>query len=249
MEYTTEALNRATGDLELRRLGDWLTVTEFGEHHGVDARRIRAILREIGLLQPEGHHGRYRLTLEAVAKGYGKRIDRPKKGKYPFDVLSPAGQAYAVANWDRAVRQLEDAVGRCEKSVRARAALDSFASLRKHPMTTQEKVRWLRQHYPSLSKRRIALILGVSEQLVGRYAEQLARQRANARKESQRVFKPLNPDEVEAGLDASRTLYRSLFGAEHEQPPGGALDTACALLTKAALSGIKADGVSEPDNF
>lgn len=191
MEYTTEVLNRATGDLELKSLGDWVPVTEFGERFGVDARRVRAILHEIGLLQPEGHHGRYRLTHEAVGQGYGKRV-RPKKGKYPFDVLSPAGQAYAAANWDRAVRQLEDAVGRCEKSTRARAALDSFALHRSRPMTTQEEVRWLCHHYPSLPKRRIAAILGISEQLVGRYANQRERQLAEQATRRRIHLKPID---------------------------------------------------------
>lgn len=248
MEYTHEELDRATGELETKSLGNWITVTELGERYGVGPRRVRAILGEMGLLVCEGHHGRYRLTREAVAKGYGKRHDRPKKGKYPFDVVSPAGQAFVAANWDSAAQRLERQLATSPLATRARSALDSFGHRRREPMGTKEQVRWLCNHYPSLSKREIASILGTSEQLAGRYAEQFARQRANTREESQRILKPLNQVGVQAGLDAARTLYRSMFGAEHEQPPGGTLDTACALLTKAALSDVKADGVPEPDD-
>jgi hypothetical protein len=107
MHYTAEVLDRATGDLNEVSLGDWITVTELGERYGVGSKKVRSILHHIGLLQSEGQHGRYRLTPRAVEQGLGKRIDRSRKSKWPFDVISPEGQRLIAMAWDEAVADLE----------------------------------------------------------------------------------------------------------------------------------------------
>jgi hypothetical protein len=173
MEYVTEQLDRQTGDLVLHSLGDWITVTELGEKMGVGARRVRAVLHHMGILRPEGPHRRFRLCPEAVAMGYGKRHDRPKKGRYPFDVISPAGQAVIEAAWADTVADYEADI-RGEKIVsEARDALDRFEAMRGQSLTTREAVSWLRYHCPMMSNRQISRALDVSEQLVGRLVQRM----------------------------------------------------------------------------
>ncbi len=174
MEYVTEQLDRQTGDLVLHNLGNWITVTELGQKMGVGVRRVRAVLHHMGVLRPEGPHRRYRLTPEAVERGYGKRHDRPKKGRYPFDVISPAGQAIIDAAWVETVADYEADI-RGDKIVReARDALDRFEAMRGRSLTTREAVSWLRYHCPMMTNRQISRALDVSEQLVGRHARRLA---------------------------------------------------------------------------
>ena len=115
MEYTTEILDRTTGDLKTTSLGNWVTVTEYGAAKGAGPRQTRAILSRLGLLQEElelsnagrSRVARRRITHEAVRAGLGKRIYPTKPGSYPFDVLSPQGQEWVDQRWGEAVRSFK----------------------------------------------------------------------------------------------------------------------------------------------
>jgi hypothetical protein len=186
LEYTTEALDRASGDLVTKSLGEWITVTEYGQAKGEGPRQTRAILKEMGLLAPE-HFGpsgnvRNRLTPRAVALGLGKRL-HPKGGKYPFDVLSPSGQLWADERWTEASREV---AARSQDSPTKRLAkmrLEEFIKGRRTAMTTQMEICWLIDHFPDLSQSDVCEILGVPKQTVSRYASlrssNLTKARAN----------------------------------------------------------------------
>lgn len=178
MEYIAEVLDRTTGDLKLVSLGDWITVTEYGERKGVGPRQVRAILTHIGLLQEEIEAStsgtarvvRRRLTQEAVDKGLGKRIFPTKKASYPFDVLSPEGQAWVDARWDGAIRIISSAVASSPIAKEARACLEIFRARRRSELTSQMEVCFLLDHFPDLSQVDIVRVTGVSAGLVSRYA-------------------------------------------------------------------------------
>lgn len=177
MEYVTEDVDRRTGELVVRSQGDWITVTELGSSYGVGPKRVRAILYHMGLLRPEGPHGRYRLTPTAVHRGFGKRHDRPKRGRYPFDVISPLGQTLIKQAWTDVVADLDGEVSGDPEVCEAQNALTIFQSSRLSLMTTKEAVRWLNDFRRMLTQRQIASALEVSEQLVGRYLNQLRKER------------------------------------------------------------------------
>lgn len=179
MEYVTEDLDRQTGELVLHSQGDWITVTELGNHYGVGPKRVRTILHHMGVLRPEGQHGRYRLTPLAVARGYGKRHDRRKRGKYPFDVISPLGQSLVAEAWTETVTDLEAEVSGDVEIADARKDLSAFQSSRLQELTTMEAVYWLTDTRQTLTQRQVASVLDVSEQLVGRYLKRLRSERAN----------------------------------------------------------------------
>lgn len=67
MLYSTDTLDRATGELVSTSLGEWLTITEVGRRHGSGPRRTRQILVHMGFFVPVGR--RHRLALDHVAKG------------------------------------------------------------------------------------------------------------------------------------------------------------------------------------
>ncbi|MGN6489080.1 MAG: hypothetical protein ACTHLT_14860 [Devosia sp.] len=96
MEYFDEIFDRRTGELIKVSVGEWTTVTELGELHGVGRMRVRTILREMGVLQIEGaaRHQRHRLAPWVVQRGWGKRIE--KKGTVPFDVVGPELRAWVA---------------------------------------------------------------------------------------------------------------------------------------------------------
>jgi len=170
MHYTAEVLDRATGDLKEVNLGDWITVTELGEKYGVGIKKIRSILHHMGLLQSEGRHGRYRLTPHAIEQGLGIRHDKPKRSKWPFDVISPEGQKLIASVWHETVADLERE-RLCDPLVRsADAALKEFQALSPTPMTTQQEVCWLTSRFPDLTYQQIADLLDVQRPLVSRYA-------------------------------------------------------------------------------
>ncbi len=176
VHYTSEVLDRATGDLKEVSLGDWITVTELGERYSVGRRKVRSILHHMGLLQSEGQHGRYRLSPKAVEQGLGIRHDNPRRSKYPFDVISPEGQRLIESIWDETVADLErerldDPLVRS-----ANAALQEFQALSHTTMTTQEEVCWLIIRFPDLTYQQIANLLGVQRPLVSRYANLQKRQ-------------------------------------------------------------------------
>jgi hypothetical protein len=149
MQYTSTVLDRRTGELVSVDLGDFLTVTELGATLGLSPRKTRKVLHVLGLVEPEGGRGNYRLTRDAVNKGYGKRHDRPKHGKYPFDVLSPAGQKLVADGLDVALAQLEDR--RVPKAQELRWSLEAYQAWRRaeklSAMTLQMEVCWLADHF------------------------------------------------------------------------------------------------------
>lgn len=180
MRYTQTALDRSTGDLVPVDMGEWLTVTELGEHYGVGRNKIRSILQQMGLVKPEGQHGRLRLTPEAVRRGLGKRHDKPKSGKYPFDVLSPAGQALIASRWQETIAALDASAQHDPLLREARSALSDYVAERRHhrlsEMEPQMQICWLLDHFRDLTGEHISKIVGVTHQLVSRYADRRAKQ-------------------------------------------------------------------------
>src|SRR3569623_592663 len=109
MEYVSETFDRRMGDAVVVSIGNWITITELGEKHGVGARRVRSVLRKMEFLQLEGagSYQRHRLCQRVVEKGWGKRSEH--KDQLPFDVVSPAGQQWVAEKWDATVAALENA--------------------------------------------------------------------------------------------------------------------------------------------
>lgn len=163
MEYHQEILDRATGRLETKSIGEWITVTELGAQYGVGPKKVRAILHHMGVLAQEGR--RYRLPRHLVEAGIGIRHDKPKSG-HPFDVISPKGQDLIASVWYEAA---EDYAADCRKDrsvLLIQTAIDIFKARRLSPMTTQEDVCWVLDHFPDTAHRTIAEILEVSPALV-----------------------------------------------------------------------------------
>jgi predicted XRE-type DNA-binding protein len=174
MEYLTEVIDRKTGELVSVSQGNWITVSELGECYGVGRKEIRQVLVKMELLQSEGtdDHTRYRLAPWAVRAGLGKRIER--KGKIPFDTISPLGQDWIAARWDAARTSIEDA--KTDQVRTAEEALKRFVEERdafrdavgRERMTTKEMIHWLVFHFPSLTQSEISQVVHVSQPLVSR---------------------------------------------------------------------------------
>jgi hypothetical protein len=178
MEYTTQELDRSTGDLKTVSLGEWFTVSELAEHYGVGKKRFRIILHHMGLLGQE-KDGRYMLFLDTIKKGLGKRL-KGKEG-YPFNVLSPMCQSLIAEAWKDTVADLEadEALAVNEHTKSARQALDLFKAARpEREWTTREEVSWLAYYHPWLSHRQIAEVLDISQVMVSRYLRQAEAQRS-----------------------------------------------------------------------
>lgn len=173
MEYHQEVLNRATGQIETRSLGEWITVTELGRRHGVGPRKVRAILHHMGVLGREGRS--YRLPRDLVESGIGRRHDRPKSG-HSFDVISPEGRRLIDSMWSETV---EDYEADCRKNSSVqpiRDALAAFKSTRTDELGTAGEVRWIEDHFPGTLHKTIAEVLEVSPALVTRHTKQRAAQ-------------------------------------------------------------------------
>ena len=167
MEYFTEVLDRSTGDLVSVSVGDWITITELGEAHGVGKHRVRAILRHPGVLQVEGarNHQRHRLARWVVDRGWGKRIE--PRHSVPFDVVGPALQQWVAARWGDAVAAVDGE--RREPERRAGAALQQYKVDTGRDLSIPQAIMWLAYHYPDLSQEEVASILNVTRQLVSKY--------------------------------------------------------------------------------
>jgi hypothetical protein len=177
MEYTSEVLDRSTGNLLTVSMGDWIPVTELGKHYGVGKKQVRQILYHMGLLQREGRS--YRLPWEAVEKGYGKRHDNPKSGR-AFDVISPLGQQLVAEIWDETVADYEADLRKDSKIDEARDALAAFKETRigNEPLHAEGEVRWLRHQFPEMTHDATAIALEISPPLVRKYVDKQAAQRA-----------------------------------------------------------------------
>jgi hypothetical protein len=169
-----ETFDRDTGELIALDLGLWMTLTEFTTLMGVDMRLGRLVLAEIGLIHTEGH--RYRLKPEHEATGLGSRL-RAKNEGYPFDVLSPAGQSHARDRWAAAQGTVVARRQGSERHQQAAQALASFAALRSEPLTIQESVCWLLDHFPNLTTRETAAILNVTNAIVFKWSALRSEQR------------------------------------------------------------------------
>jgi len=210
MEYKREILDRATGHLIEVSVGDWITVTELGQRYEISEKKTRAVLHHIGLLAPE--EGRYRLTRCAVEKGLGMRHDRPRKSKYPFDVISPKGQRLIEQVWSEAYDDYEAERRGDAQIAEALSALDAFRRYR-CSTTTQEEVCWVLDHFPRLSLQQVASIVEVDRALVSRYAKR----RANDRGYWGR-WKRLSGDDIQA-FDAPRPLQVYMAASEETFTP------------------------------
>ncbi|WP_050596379.1 hypothetical protein [Mesorhizobium sp. WSM1293] len=174
MEYTTELLDRSTGDLDTVSLGNWVTVTEYGATKGVGSRQVRAILSHLGLLQEQleasksgnTRVARRRLTVDAVKAGLGKCIYPRKAGAFPFDVLSPKGQAWIDQRWDEAVQTMASEIASSPMVTMATECLDGFKASRGSDMTPQMEVCFLSDHFPDLLQVDICRITGASPRMV-----------------------------------------------------------------------------------
>lgn len=203
MEYIREELDRSNGQLQTVTLGNYITVTELGETYGVGPKRVRYILHHMGLLRREGC--RYRLPRGAVEKGLGIRHDKPRSG-YPFDVISPQAQQLIADLWEETVTDLDKELLGTPAILEAKEALEAFKTgRRRRKMTTQQEVCWLCCHREHLTHRQMAVVLSITEQLVGRYANGQAEQIAFHQRNKRRELPQLTPDEVRtnrlAGLE------------------------------------------------
>jgi hypothetical protein len=131
----------------------------------------------MGLLQSEGQHGRYRLTPRAVEQGLGKRIDKSRNSKWPFDVISPEGQRLIAMAWDETVTDLERERLSDPIVHTADAVLQRFKLQRASVLETQQEVCWLLDHFDGLTFQQITDLLGVQRPLVSRYANLRKEQR------------------------------------------------------------------------
>jgi hypothetical protein len=197
MHYTAEVLDRSTGNLKEVSLGEWITVTELGERYGVGNKKVRAILHHMGLLQSEGRHGRYRLTPHAVEQGLGKRIEKARKSKYPFDVISPEGQRLIAENWQAAVAEMNIEKVATPLLRAASDGLTHFRNSRVSEPTTQMEVCWLIDHFSKLSMTDIGTLIGVERPLVSRYANLRFKQLEFAKRLLNRTDTASSPDQVQ----------------------------------------------------
>jgi hypothetical protein len=203
MHYHSEILDRSTGHLTTVSIGDWITVTELAERHGVGPRQVRAILHHMGLLQAE--KGRYRLPLWAVEKGLGRRIDRPKSG-HPFDVLSPLGQELVDQCWHATVADYEADIRKKDGIDEARSRLEAFRARRLQPMPTQEEVCWLLDQMRDITYQSVATILEVDHALVSRYAKSRANDRDYWRR--WKKYSPRSPNDQDEELEPKDEYLR-----------------------------------------
>lgn len=179
LPYVLETIDPLTGKVVSFDLGVSMTVSEFTDTMSVPMRLGRTVLVEMGLLQLDG--GRLRLKPEHQAAGLGMRL-RKKGTRFPFDVLSPAGQTWAKERWSSATASIEARRAVASPTVReASAALQKFCELRGiAPMATQLLVCWLLDHFPTLTVIEIADILSATESAVKRWSARRSTQRTAA---------------------------------------------------------------------
>ncbi|CAN7653288.1 hypothetical protein [Rhizobium sp. LjRoot254] len=180
MQYTRKVLNRSTGELEEIDLGNWITIRELGEMHGLGRRHTTEVLRHLGVLQIEttGRVTRHLLAAWFVERGLGKRHYR-RVDKFPFDVVSPDGQEWLADVWALAVQELEQA-RQAGPVAEAKADFEGFKTGRRE-MLIQLQVYWLADFWPTLTQAEMATVLSVSQQLVSRNLSLRADQRSGWR--------------------------------------------------------------------
>jgi hypothetical protein len=181
MEYFTDVLDRRTGQLVSVSEGDWITLSELGQVCCVGPREVRTILRAMGVVEVEGvaKHQRHRLATWVVQRGWGRRIVR--RGAVPFDVVGPQLRAWIADRWDETLSHIASQAS--APSIEARRALGVFNSERLHgPLSVQQSVSWLACAFPHLTQTEMAMVLDVTQQLVGKYLSIRGDQLREARK-------------------------------------------------------------------
>lgn len=206
MEYFDTRLDRKTGELVEVSLGDWIPLTELGERYGVSARKVRLVLKEMNFVYIPGNHAKaaYRLSNWALEAGFGRRIERGKRIKYAFYVISPAGQQWVAERWAGALASVDGRSSGPELDL-PRKALDGFQTARNRRLKVEEGVSWLSVHYPSLSQENIAAILCVSQPIVSRYVNTRRKQLREAR---ERRARPLDEAPPRTGPSVAELWYR-----------------------------------------
>jgi hypothetical protein len=181
--YTEELLDRRTGEMTTINIGDWITVTEFGDLVGAGPRKVRTVLRDLEFLAVEGgrDHNRHRITDWAVRDGLGRRINPTKRMTAPFDVISPTGQEWLKERWSAALSKADDRVARVDVRSAKLALVEFQTSRSRLDMPVQESVCWLADHHPLLSQDDVACILDITRQLVSRHQLVQAKQRREGR--------------------------------------------------------------------
>lgn len=233
MEYHQEVLDRATGRLETKSIGEWITVTELGERHGAGTKKTRAILYHMGVLAQEGR--RYRLPRHLVEVGIGLRHDNPKSG-YPFDVISPAGQSLIASVWSETAKDYEADCREDAEVPLVRASLAAFKATRLSHMDTRQEVYWVLDHFPDTLLQTVAAALEVSPALVSRYVAERSRRKKAIRNKRDAAIEDVRRevgDEVEtsglsatapieaAGMSSGETLSNGSITHELYSPKNG----------------------------
>lgn len=180
MEFFEEVFDRKTGELQKVSQGDWITITELGQLHGVGPRQVRTILRKMEVLVVEGAatHQRHRLAGWVVHQGWGRRIE--KRGTVPFDVVGTELQAWIASRWSGTVAEI--ARETTAASTKARADLEAFKKTRlSGDLEIQPSVIWLVSQHPHLTQKEMAAVLDVTQQLVAKYVNFRATQLRDAR--------------------------------------------------------------------
>lgn len=151
----------------------WPTVKEIGRRHGVGPRQVRKILEHMGLLERQGPDGQRFLTTEAIKQGLGRHITWGVE--WPFDVISPLGETVIAGRWDTAVAGLAARERHDLVVLKIAAALEALEEQTGQSPTNREAVNWVMGHLAKALKPtrvQIALALGITPQLVGRYVTQ-----------------------------------------------------------------------------
>ncbi|MDW9821542.1 hypothetical protein [Sinorhizobium meliloti] len=175
--------DHTTGEISEVSLGEWVTVTEYGQRRGVGPRQVRSVLSNLGILQDEIEDctprgaafterktfKRRRLTPKAVRQGLGKRLFSID-GR-PFDVLSPKGQKWIDQRWEDAVRTIDVETVSRPSMLAAKRALEAFTAGRRHGLSPEGKVLWLLHHFTDLQQVDISRITGASKRMVSHYVK------------------------------------------------------------------------------
>lgn len=165
MEYIEEVLDRQTGTLVETSLGNWITISEMASKLGVGKRQIRAILLTLGFLFVAigSERNRTQLSGWVIDRKWGRRILR-RRG-YPFDVINEDAQRWIEERWEAAAAQHNDLA---DDAQRAKLHLGKFISERSDPesMNAKMQVKWLIDHYPTLTHTEISKIISVTQQRV-----------------------------------------------------------------------------------
>jgi hypothetical protein len=206
MEYFDTRLDRKTGELVEASLGDWIPFTELGQHYGVSARKVRLVLKEMDFVYIPGNHAKaaYRLSDWAIEAGFGRRIERSRRVKYAFYVISPIGQQWVAERWAGALASVDGRSSGPELGL-AGKALEDFQASRNRRLTVEEGVSWLLGHYPSLSQENMAAILSVSQPLVSYHVNT---RRKQLRETSERRARPLDEAPPRTGPSVAELWYR-----------------------------------------